>query len=474
MAFNINNFPAMSVLFFAVLACAGTLLRSPKQVFARSNTAVAFVFALVTGSIAMEFFTRILPPFRPYAFADDWIYALPLKFTSAREWITWAFAQHVDHRIPIQKLSSFLILRAAGFDFRYLVGVNYLMGVGITAMLLYVASAYRGRLRAGDLIIPFAVLNYGVGFSLWGFQFQFVSSAFFMSLFVFLTVRYAQRKKNAYVMSAAIALLAGSLCGMNGLLFSIVFTLAMLVWFAFPQATPRNLPALGAFAVVLVINVVIWRAWTPSAASAVGAFDIRELVRYMYSLIPSSMGVFSFKHISWKFLTVTALLVAALTICLRRLKNHALTLQDFVLAVAVLASFLVMLSVAVGRSKAQGEWNVVLAMHYGFMSVFMPVCSWIIVSKWIPERASSTIGVLLAVVFYVAFVDNANWRYGVVNSSGQQQEEIVKAMQSGTDATTLADTYVKNFTVDSPQNRLDVANGITAFRAAGAPLYGGK
>lgn len=470
---DINNLPTFSVLFFASLACVETLLRRPRQVFERPR-AVAILFALVTGSITIEYFTRILPAVSPYAFADDWIYALPIKFASTHEWVAWTFAQHVDHRIPIQKLSNFLILRAGGYDFRYLIAVNYLMGIGITAMLLYVSSAYRGRLHAGDLIIPFAVLNYGVGFSRWGFQFQFVSSVFFMSFFVFLTVRYARSEKNCYLFSAAIALLADSLCGMNGLLFATVSTAAMLAWLAFSRATPRNVTALAAFSAVLLIDVVIWLAWTPSAASAVGAFDIRECIRYMYSLIPSVMGVFSFKHISWKFLTVTLLLVAALAICLRQLKNRALTLQDFVLAVAALTSLLVMLSVAVGRSKAQGEWNVVIAMHYGFMSVFMPVCSWIIVSKWIPERASATIGVLLAVIFYLAFVDNANWRYGVVNNSALQQEEVIKAMQSGTDAKVLADTYVKNFTVDSPQNRLDVANGITAFRAVGAALYGGK
>jgi hypothetical protein len=104
----------------------------------------------------------------------------------------------------------------------------------------------------------------------------------------------------------------------------------------------------------------------------------------------------------------------------------------------------------------------------------MPVCSWIIVSKWIPERVSSTVGVLLAVVFYMAFVDNANWRYGVVNNMSPHQHDVVKAMQSGIDAKTLVDTYVTDFTVDNPQNRSDVANGITAFRAAGATLYGGK
>jgi hypothetical protein len=470
---SINNFPAMSALFFAALICAETLFRRPKQILERSDT-VTIVFALVTGSIALEFLTRILPPFRPYAFADDWVFALPLKFTSVREWVTWAFAQHVDHRIPIQKLLSFLILRESGFDFRYVVAVNYLMGISITAMLLYVANVYRGRLRAGDLIIPFAVLNYGVGYSQWGFQFQFVSSVFFMSLFVFFTVCYTRSQKNGYLISGAIALIADSLCGMNGLLFATVSTVAMLVWFSFPRATPKNVSALSAFAAVLLIDLVIWLAWTPSAASAVGAFDVREFVRYMYSLIPSAMGVFAFKHISWKFLTVTMLMVAALIICLRQLKNRVLTFQDFVLALAALTSLLVMLSVAVGRSKAQGEWNVVIAMHYGFMSVFMPVCSWIIVSKWMPERVSSTVGVLLAVVFYLAFVDNAKWRYGVVNSSAQQQEEVIKAMQSGTDAKMLADKYVKSFTVDSPQNRLDVANGITAFRAVGATLYGGK
>lgn len=470
MDFNISDFPAISVLFFASLACVGTLANVRKQLFQRSST-MPIIFAIVTVSIAGEFFMQILPALRPYAYADDWIYALPLKFTSVQDWVTWAFAQHVDHRIPIQKLSNFLILRAAGFDFRYLVGFNYLLGIGITAMLLYVAKAYRGELRAGDLIIPFAVLQYGVGYSQWGFQFQFVSSVFFMTAFIFLVVRHSVTGRDGYLIGSALALLAASLCGMNGVLFAVVSTGGMLAWLLVPRARPRNVSAITVFAAVLLIDIVIWSKWTPTAASSVGGLQIAGFVRYMYSLVPSSMGVFSFQHISWKFLTVAALTIAAAVICVRQLKKRALTLGDFVLGVGALASLLVMASVAVGRSS-QGQWNVVLGMHYGFMSVFMPVCGWLILSKHTPERIGSLVGVLLAAIFYVAFVNNSDWRYEVANSSAAHQREVVKAMQTGTDAKVLADTYVKDFTIDNPQNRSDVANGIVAFRAAGATLYG--
>ncbi|WP_143026217.1 hypothetical protein [Paraburkholderia fungorum] len=411
---------------------------------------------------------------RTYAYADDWIYALPLKFTSLHNWITWAFAQHVDHRIPIQKLSNFFILRAAGFDFRYLVAVNYLMGVATSAMLLYVAKSYRGYLRVGDLIIPFALLHYGVGYSLWGFQFQFLSSVFFMTLFIYFSFHYTQKAKNGFLSGAALALLAASLCGMNGVLFAITESIGMLVWLFYPRTTPRNVPAIAMFAVVLAIGALIWVKWVPSAASSVGGINSRVFIRYIYSLVPASMGVLSFQNTFFAFLTVSLLLTGMLAFMAQKLKSRSLTLDDYVLAIAALASLMVMISVAVGRSKAQGEWNNVLGMHYGLMSVFIPVCSWLIVSKWLPDRASSLVGIALAAMFYIAFIENAQWRYSVVNSAGEHQTQIVQALQAGTDAKVLADTYVNDFTIDTPQNRSDVANGITAFRADGATLYGGS
>ena len=63
-------------------------------------TYTVYGLVLILGAV---FFTSVLPPFRPYPYVNEWIYRLPFSFTSASQYLQWAFAQHVDHRIPIQK-----------------------------------------------------------------------------------------------------------------------------------------------------------------------------------------------------------------------------------------------------------------------------------------------------------------------------------------------------------------------------------
>ena len=169
-------------------------------------------------------------PFQPYPYADDWIYQTPLQYKSLHQYITWAFSQHVDHRIPVQLASNFLILRASGFDFRYLVGLNFALACLMTVLLLYIAQRYRGYQMFGDVIIPLTTLSFGAGYTIWGFQFQFLSSTFFLTLFIFCCVLFESSGRQVYLQAAAGSLLLCSLCGMNGLVASSCATVAMMGW----------------------------------------------------------------------------------------------------------------------------------------------------------------------------------------------------------------------------------------------------
>jgi hypothetical protein len=472
------DFPSADFIFICALCfvCfAGletiTHIFKPAVPSAYRLSVMTVVYGLAVVFIATQFFAHVLPDFRPYPYADDWIYALPLKFSTVSEWIEWAFAQHVDHRIPIQKLSNYLLLRATGFDFRYIVALNYLLASATATMLLYVAKAYRGSLNAGDLMIPLALLSFGTGYSLWGFQFQFVSSIFFMALFVFLGIRFARSGRTSYLNYAALSLIACTLCGMNGVLFATCSTIATLGWL-FAKRPAGTTRAVVLFMLALLVELVIWKTWKPSAASGTD-LNLQLVVRYMYSLIPSSMIVFSFQHISWKFLVVSGLFIASMGICLRRLISRTLTIEDFLLVLGATCSFVVMLSVAFGRSKAQGQWNSVIGMHYGMLSIFMPALSWIVVSKFLSPRVSAAVGVLLAGVFLASFIANSDWRFSVINSSTSHQNEIVAAMKSGMTPDALADKYFPDFNwLNDPTHRASVTDGIKAFRAAGATMYG--
>ncbi|MCE4544583.1 MULTISPECIES: hypothetical protein [unclassified Caballeronia] len=452
--------PMIMVFGFAFAMCveSGARALHPDRPFAYEVRAMPILYAAAIGFIALNFFMLVLPYFRAYPFADDWIFALPLKFTSLSEWWNWLFVQHVDHRIPIHKIVSFLTLRASGFDFRYMVGVNYALAIATSAMLLYVAKAYRGHLSAGDMLVPLGLLQFSAGYSLWAFQFQFISSIFFFASFIFCAVRGS-------MWIAALALVACALSGMNGLLFATIGAAAMLVWFA---AVRRR--GFVPFVLPLVASLIVWLTWKPTAASSTDGLNVHAVAVYLYGLLPASMGVFAFGDVEWKFAVVALLALAGAVVIVAKAVKRQLTLHDYLLAVGAICSFLVMASVAVGRSKTQGDWNPVTAMHYGSMSIFLPAFAWLIVSKRFP-RAGNVLGIGLLAVFLYAFLSASEWRSNMIDGAYPHQQEIMSALKSTSDVDALAGKYLRDFTIDEA-HKGDVTGGIRAFRAAGAALYG--
>ena len=473
MPLGILDFNYLTIMIFMMVAfaCVASIVRvvSPVEQDDYDKRVVPLVFFSIALFISIQFFVQVLPEFKPYAYADDWVYSIPLSFSSFSQWIDWAFAQHVDHRIPIQKLSSFFVLQAFGFDFRSVVGLNYLMAFIATIMLLYVARVYRGYQSVGDLIIPLGILHFSAGYTLWGFQFQFVSSIFFVACFAFFATRFTLNAKTSSMVMAAISLLACALCGVNGLLFSTVITVGMVGWVLLNKAG-SPVARLSVLA-VLVLEVILWLSWHPTAASSVDGLNLAELFLYIYNLMPSSMGVFAFGGVLWKTSLILLVFIPAMILCALRLLRRTLTLQDFILALVAVSSFVIMLSVAVGRSKIQGPWSSGVAMHYGSMSIFIPVMSWIIVSKRLPARTAAVLGVVLVGTYLSAYLTNLDWRENVIAGARAHQQELVKEMQSGEKTEVIVEKFYTDFSVGE-ENKPKVVRGIDAFRAAGSKLYG--
>lgn len=65
------------------------------------------------------FFLLMFPLLKPYPFSDDWSYLEALSGGGALS-LKWLFGLHNDHRIPIQKLLHYLLLKLTGGDFRAL------------------------------------------------------------------------------------------------------------------------------------------------------------------------------------------------------------------------------------------------------------------------------------------------------------------------------------------------------------------
>ncbi|MGY2137203.1 hypothetical protein ACW9I8_11375 [Pseudomonas reactans] len=462
---------AISIYLMVGLLC----LHSVINIFKTFNTNIydkkiaSWFFVFISILITIQFFVQILPPFKPYAYADDWMYAGPLSFSSTSQWIDWVFAQHVDHRIPIQKITNFFILEAFEFDFRSVVGLNVLLALASSIMLLNAAKTYRGRQSIGDLIIPLGLLHFSSGYTLWGFQFQFLSSIFFVSCFIFFATKFAHNKKTPQIVLAALSLVACSLCGVNGMLFSTVITTGMVAWlFLNNNDSPI---AKRSFSVVLLLEATLWLKWNPTAASSTDGLNLPEFFTYFYNLMPSSMGVYAFDGTSWKACVIIILFLLSVFYCALSLLKKSLNLNDVILILAAAASFVVMLSVAVGRSKIQGPWNNGVAMHYGSMSLFIPLACWMIISKRLPTRATIALGLVLTGIYLLAYMKNLEWRENVILQASAHQEEVIKALQSGVPPEVIVEKYFSDLSVGD-ENRGNVATGINLFRAAGSPLYG--
>jgi len=427
-------------------------------------------FAII---ITAYFFIEFLPYFRPYPYADDWIFTAPIQFTSLKDWISWLFEQHVDHRIPIQKLFSYTVLRVFSFDFRYLVGCNYLLALLMTNGLLYVARTYRGYQSIGDALIPFICLEYAAGFTQWAFQFQFLFSMVATSGFIYFCFKYFEAKNIIYLVFGCFAILASALCGMNGLIAATWCTLSFLGWIVLTSSMSWNWSRTGIVALLFIclgVEAWIWLSWRPTDATGF-EFNALEFFKFMVGLLPSSMLVYAFDEAWWKAALIFVLLCLAIALFARDTLRK-FNFGQFVLMCGVGASLLIIASVSLGRAKAQGGWASIIVMHYGYLSILIPIMSWIVVSKGLPRVWSAMLGVLLFAVFAKTFFVNLDWRKAWVERAQQHQNEVMKALHESNDIEPVVERYTLDFTWSiEPPFKAAVIDGIKILRQIHAKPY---
>lgn len=431
---------------------------------------IAIAPYLMIAVIAGVFYTLVLPHFRPYAWADDWIYVKPLAFTSFAEWWTWLWQQHVDHRIPIQKLTNFFILRLSGFDYRWLVAINFVMAMATSAFLLEAAKQYRGRRSIGDLAIPLLVLNFGMGYSQWGFQFQFISSVMLMAGFLLSILLWLKSQKGSHALLAVAALTLASLTGMNGALPAMGASVAFLAWAIWRRKPLGNILL---FSIPLATTAVIVATWSPETLDTQSQINAGEFLNYTIGLTTGSFTYFLQNYETLSRVIIAALIVCAVVSIALRTSLKKIDDEDVFVAVFFAIYMCLIVSISYGRAKLQGGWDNGSAIHYGVLTVFVPVISWMIISTAAPRLAVLPLGAALlifgACVFNVSYATRA-W---FINYYEPLQAKALLDLKSDKPIEQIAAENITQFHLGAP-GIPDVVDGITAFRLAGAEIYGAK
>lgn len=434
-------------------------------------TSIAAAPYLMIAVIAGLFYAFVLPHFRPYAWADDWIYVKPLAFTSFAEWWTWLWQQHVDHRIPIQKFTNFFILRWAGFDYRWLVAINFAMAMATSAFLLEAANQYRGRRSIGDLAIPLIVLNFGMGYSQWGFHFQFTSSVMLMSGFLLSTLLWLKSQKSSHALFAVAALTLASLTGMNGALPALGASVVFVAWSIWH---PKPLGNILLFSIPLATSAVILAKWSPAeTVDYQSQINAGDFLNYTIGLTTGSFTYFLQNYETLSRVVIAALIICAVGSIVLRTALKKIDDTDVFVAAFFAIYMCLIVSISYGRAKLQGGWDAGSAIHYGVLTVFIPIISWIIVSKAAPRLADLTLGAAILIVGACVFNVNYVTRTWFINYYDPLQAKALLDLKSDKPIEQIAAENITQFHIGD-QGIQDVVDGISAFRRAGAEIYGGK
>ena len=181
---------------------------------------VAWLPALVVGLVWLGMFASDLWLIRAYGrnvpYLDDWELVPQLTGQNPVD-LTWLFAQHNEHRIPLPRLLLLGLYRATGLDFRAGMYFNAIALAALALAMMLVARAVRGRASLFDAVFPLLLLNWGHWQNLlWSWQVQYICSTGLAGAILVLMVLRGNRLTTltGFVAGCCVALLP--LCGANG------------------------------------------------------------------------------------------------------------------------------------------------------------------------------------------------------------------------------------------------------------------
>lgn len=414
----------------------------------------------------------------PFPYSDEWNFISKAIGAEPFTW-DWVWAQHSDHRIPIQKIFQITLLRLTGYDFGFLILANVILVFLTANLLIYIVRVYRGNSQVGDLIIPLILMNPGFGPFIWSFHFQFMLSTLLSLLFLVFFMQNNMRLRDKSYILGAICVLLMALCGMNGVVLSVVMSVLFLPYLILVRPI-NNKFTLYVIVIVLmstlIISLIIISGWSPTGASSLSGsvflskvYDATKIYYYLINPCPVIMPMRQIFFIFNGVLYVIALVFLAKRIWGFYQVRRFLFINDFVIVVTFMAVFGVQLSIAIGRAE---YWSSGLESHYGYLATVLPIVSWIVVSVCQPKKIGVMIGSALVFLYGYIYMENVEWRIAFAKENRQKVISIRKDILNGMKIGDFVGKYNNFFYyVDNSDTRQIVKNGLIGLKHAKVEPY---
>jgi hypothetical protein len=365
----------------------------PTPSLARSMNLAAIVVWATLAVMTLVALACIVRYGRNIPLAEDWLLVPPMTGHEPNL-ASWLWAQNNEHRLPLPRLILLGLLEVT-HDFRAGMVLNVLSLAALSAAMILTVRHLRGGItRVSDAFFPLALLHLGDWENLiWGWQFQFVSSAVLICALLLVIVRQRGLPTSRERIVAAASLVLLPLTGASGL----VFALALAPWAMLVGATqwrgaratgasPRDAVLLLAAAIVAPILVGVYFIgyvqpwWNPPNPGRL--LTLKTTARFLALAWGATARNAWLPFIAATFLVLGASLLLLLIAVARTRgaeRQRALGLLQFAGGCAVLA-------LAIGWGRAATDMVSGMPMRYVVFAVPTLLASYFIWELYAPPR----------------------------------------------------------------------------------------
>jgi hypothetical protein len=368
----------------------------------------------------------------------------------------WLWAQHSDHRIPVQKLVLLAALHLTRGDFRGGILANVGALGGLAFLLIRVARRFRGWTSYTDAFFPLMLLHWGHASLLWGSHFAHVSPTVLAGIVLWIVVQSGTPVTWAMACLAGACLVGLALCGASGLVLVPLFAV-WLAWGAF-RAWRSGAPAgrwkglvmlawVGAALLVIGLYFHGYQRWDGRLASPTPSATLRTAAYFLSACL--GITVAAVACLSWLGAVLLGVSVGALGVAMLRGRVDT----SRALGLLMLALAMTSLALAIGWGRGNGPWDLARQRHYSILAVPAWCAVYFIWEMVNPRTGNRLVPMALLALALVVF-----WHHCPILESVLENRRLAGAcerhIRAGIPARLLAEFYGRLFWLDNAAVRL--------------------
>jgi hypothetical protein len=200
-----------------------------------------------------------------------------------------------------------------------------------------------------------------------------------------------------------------------------------------------------------------------------GHLDLFEKIFFLFG---SSYNIAGFSERWPVSLIVLALAGIAISLLVRERIWRQPDRPEGAMAAGLFVSLTLLIAIAVGRGGNYSDWSNVMSMHYGVLTVLIPIFSWGLISLSRNAALRISVACILLITSAFGYAVNSAWKISTQILANVQIDKARSDIANATDSLQVAERHgaLLSWRIDD-ENRQMIKNGLDELRSANLPLY---